>query len=342
MSPLENGKGRTVAVIGSNSFSGSHFVRACLCAGLSVVGISRSPEPHPAFLPFRWGAGQDGNPSGSYVFHQADLNDGADTVAEIIEGYRAPLVVNFAAQGMVAPSWEAPLDWYRTNLLGVAALTDRLRGFRFLERYVHVSTPEVYGSTGGTIAEDAPFNPSTPYAVSRAACEFHLRAYFRRYAFPVVFTRAANVYGPGQQLYRIVPRTMLFIRMGRKLPLHGGGRSVRSFIHIRDAMDATLRLALEGVPGEAYHISTRESLSIRELVERICVMMGADFDAAAETVGDRPGKDEAYLLDSGKLRGETGWTDRISLEEGLRDTLAWVDGNLDFLRGSPLDYVHKK
>ncbi len=115
-----------------------------------------------------------------------------------------------------------------------------------LERYVHVTTPEVYGSTDGWVREDAPFNPSTPYAVSRAAGDMSLRTYFANYRFPVVFTRAANVYGPGQQLYRIIPRTILAAMGGQKLRLDGGGKSVRVFIHMRDVSDATLKIALSG------------------------------------------------------------------------------------------------
>ena len=100
--------------------------------------------------------------------------------------------------------------------------------------------------------------------------------FFKNYQFPVVFTRAANVYGPGQQLYRIIPRTIFFIKLGRKLQLHGGGRSVRSFIHARDVAEGTLRVARQAPPGETYHFSTDLYLSIRELVERICARTGGE------------------------------------------------------------------
>ena len=107
------------------------------------------------------------------------------------------LVVNFAAQGMVAESWLNPTHWYRTNVVAQVALHDALRQKPFLQKYVHVTTPEVYGSTdGGWINEHNHFSPSTPYAVSRAACDLHLHSFHEAYDFPVVFTRAANVYGP--------------------------------------------------------------------------------------------------------------------------------------------------
>ncbi len=166
-------------------------------------------------------------------------------------------------------------------------------------------------------------------------------SFFRAYDFPVVFTRAANVYGAGQQLYRIVPRTLLFARLGKKLQLHGGGHSVRSFIHIDDVADATLKIAQNGQNGDTYHISTNDTVSIRELVEMICTIASINFSDLVEETEDRLGKDQSYLLNSGKLRHELGWTDKISLELGIRKTLTWIDDNLSCLKSLPTDYQHK-
>ncbi len=324
-------------VLGSNSFSGSHFVDYLLGEGLDVLGISRSPEPSRVFLPYLWHEHE----TGEFRFEQLDLNRDVDKAAECIGDFKPDYVVNFVAQGMVAESWLHPEHWYQTNIVANVQLHDRLRRFDFLKKYVHVSTPEVYGSCSGNVTEDAPFNPSTPYAASRAGCELHLRTFIRNYRFPVVFTRSANVFGPGQQLYRIIPRTILYILLGRRLPLHGGGHSVRSFIHIRDVADGTLRVARKGEIGEAYHLSTTRNISIRKVVEMICEMMGAKFDDVAEVVDDRPGKDEAYLLDSSKARTLLGWKSEFELEAGIQETIAWVRDNIDTLKQQPLDYIHK-
>jgi len=168
-----------------------------------------------------------------------------------------------------------------------------------------------------------------------------LHSFQKAYGFPVVFTRAANVYGPGQQLYRIIPRAMLSARTGKPLQLHGGGYSERCFIHIRDAMQATLRLALEADPGTTWHLSTREPISIRTLVERICERCGVPFSAVVLESGERLGKDQSYLLDSNSIREDFGWSDQLSLEEGLSDTLTWVDDHLDQLTNLPWTYQHK-
>lgn len=325
-----------VLVIGSNSFSGASFVGWLLERGHEVIGTSRSPEPHRAFLPYRW-TGKDA----AFRFERIDLNHDLDKLDVLMRRERPARVVNFAAQSMVGESWKHPEHWMMTNVVSAVRLHERLRQLDFLERYVHVTTPEVYGSTEGFISENAPFNPSTPYAVSRAAGDMSLRTFFEAYRFPVVFTRAANVYGPGQQLYRIIPRTILFVLTGRKLQLHGGGQSRRSFIHMRDVSDATWRIATKALVGETYHISTKEIVTVRELVERICAKLGARFEDCVEMVGERLGKDAAYLLDSSKLRETLGWKDEVSLDAGLDECIAWVKDNLGELEKQPLDYVHK-
>jgi dTDP-glucose 4,6-dehydratase len=323
-------------VLGSNSYSGSTFVDHALGLGAEVIGTSRSPEPHEAFLPYRW-SGRDAG----FRFHRVDLNHDLDALMALMDRERPQVVVNYAAQSMVAESWANPDHWMMTNVVSTVRLHERLRHCDYMDRYVHVTTPEVYGSTGGFIDEKTPFNPSTPYAVSRAAGDMSLRTFFAAYKFPVVFTRAANVFGPGQQLYRIVPRTILFIRLGRKLQLHGGGHSERSFIHGADVADATARIAKDGRNGETYHISTTRIVTIRQLVEMICTMMGVRFEDHVEVVGERLGKDAAYQLNSNKLRGELGWEDRISLEQGVEQTIAWIDRFLGELQRQEMNYVHK-
>jgi dTDP-glucose 4,6-dehydratase len=324
-------------VFGSNSFSGSHFVKFLIDRGHQVVGISRSPEPDPVFLPYR-----DIKKCDSlFRFHALDLNRNGTEIEQVICDYSPEYFVNFAAQGMVAQSWEAPADWYQTNVVAQVRLHECLRKLRNLKKYVHVTTPEVYGSTDGWITESDYFLPSTPYAVSRASCDMHLMSFFHAYNFPVVFTRAANVYGPGQQLYRIIPRAMMCARTGDKLELHGGGSSVRCFIHIVDVAKATYEIALRATPGESFHISTRQEISIRRLVERIAEMTQVNFYDLVQQSDERLGKDEAYLLDSSKLREQLDWQDQISLQDGLTGTLEWIDQNQEHLKKQPQKYIHK-
>ena len=323
-------------ILGSNSFSGATFADHMAATGFDVLATSRSEEPHEALLPYKW----QPRP-GKVRFKRIDINSDLDALGALLKSEKPTHIVNFAAQSMVGESWLHPDHWMMTNVVSTVRLHELLRKYDRLERYVHVTTPEVYGSTEGWVCEDTPFNPSTPYAVSRAAGDMSLKTYFANYQFPVVFTRAANVYGPGQQLYRIVPRTILSAMGGNKLRLDGGGKSVRVFIHMTDVSDATLRIAEAGKLGETYHISGYELVSIRTLVEMILARLGMHFEDCVEIGPERPGKDTAYTLDSTKLRTELGWRDRISLAQGIDDVIAWATRFSAEIGKLPSRYHHK-
>ncbi len=326
--------GNRITVIGSNSFSGSHFVNLALERGYEVTGISRSPEIHPVFLPYRENKGE------AFRFIQGDLNLDLERIMSDISDLKPAFVVNFAAQSMVAESWEQPDHWFQTNVMATVQFHECLRHCSFLKKYVHISTPEVYGTCEGLVQESVLYNPSTPYAVSRAAADMSLMSYHRAYDFPVVFTRAANVFGPGQQLYRIIPRAILCFLTGERLQLHGGGISIRSFIDIRDVAEATLTIAEKADSGDIFHLSTQRNISIRSLVELIAERVGVSFSDHVDIVGDRLGKDQAYLLDSTRAR-ELGWVDKWKLEDGIDSVIDWVKHNLDTLKKQPQNYIHK-
>lgn len=326
-----------IAVIGSNSFSGSHFVNHCLKQGLQVLGISRGAAPQDCFLPYRW---EGGNASG-FLFLQCDLNREMPRLLGHLRDFQPDYVVNFAAQGMVAPSWENPVDWYQTNTLSMVALHQGLREFQGLKAFVQASTPEVYGTTSGWVTEDQPFCPTTPYAISKAACDMNLLAFARTLGFPAVLTRAANVCGPGQQLYRILPRTIWAAHTGEKLTLEGGGLSERAFIHIEDVCAATLEAARQGQPGEIYHLSTSQTLTIRELVEMVCQKLGKPFHEVVDLGPARLGQDMAYRLDSAKARRTLNWEPAISLEQTISETIEWVEKFSAQLKSEPTRYLHR-
>lgn len=324
-----------VCVIGSNSFSGASFCKYLLGQGHQVIAVSRSAEPVDALLPYSWVE------NNNLAFHCLDLNHDLREIDGLLDQIKPSHIYNFAAQSMVGQSWDYPEHWFMTNVVSTIKLHNMLRHKDYLDKYIHISTPEVYGNCSGFVDEQQVFNPSTPYAVSRAAADMSLRTFFDVHKFPVISTRAANVYGEGQQLYRIVPKTILSILKGEKLPLHGGGHSERSFIHIDDVCDATLKIGHKGQPGDCYHISTMDSISIRNLVQHICDAMSVSFEDVCEVVDDRPGKDAAYLLNSSKLRNNLGWRDVISLQEGINRTIQWARDNIDVLSTQANNYVHK-
>jgi dTDP-glucose 4,6-dehydratase len=330
-------QGKRIAVLGSNSFAGASLIKRLLDDGADVIGFNRSPEGSaPVFLQYRWAAAP-----GCYRFIKADINHDLDSVIETLREFGPSIVADFAGQGMVAESWQNPDQWYTTNIVAKVRLHDALRKLEGLERYIRVSTPEVYGSNETLLKETWSFNPSTPYAVSHAAIDMSLRAFHQRYGFPVVFTRFANFYGPGQQLYRIIPRTIIYALLNRKLQLHGGGKAVRAFIYGSDVADGIVRCMTNGEPGEIYHFSPEDFHTIRDVVTSIINHLNMDFDSLVEVAPDRPSKDQAYLMDSSRARTELGWVPNVDLQRGIAKTAEWIAANLAEIKTLPLDYIHK-
>lgn len=334
--------GGRVAVIGSNSFSGSDFVDLLLDRGYDVLGISRSAEKSSLFLPYKRTANAgNGASRGAFVFRQRDLNTDMPAIIGDLDAFAPPFIVNFAAQSEVAPSWEHPEHWFQTNAVALARLGNALKDRHYVTRYVHISSPEVYGTCTGTVSEDAPLNPSTPYAASKAAADLFLQTLVKNFAFPLVTIRATNVYGAHQQLFKIIPRSVIALKSGRTIPLHGGGVAVKSYIHIRDVSCGELAAMESGQNGALYHLSPDRGCAVHDVVRMICDRMGRDFAASTETVGERLGQDAAYVIDSTRARRELGWTPRIGLSEGLAGVIGWVDSRWDEIRQQPLEYIHK-
>jgi dTDP-glucose 4,6-dehydratase len=329
--------GATVVVIGSNSFSGGDFVDLLLEErAYRVVGVSRSEEKSRLYLAYR-----DRADLSRFEFHRMDLNHDMDALCALLAELRPAYVVNFSSQSEVAPSWDHPEQWFQTNAVAIARLGNFLKDQSWLERYVHISTPEVYGSCTGTITESAPMDPSTPYAASRAAGEMMLRTLVKSFDFPLAVVRSTNVYGAHQQVFKIIPRAVIYVKMGRRLPLHGGGRHVRSFIHIRDVSRGELAVMEGAGRGEVYNLSPDGGAPVREVVARICDRLGVDIEAVTESVGERTGQDAVYVIDSSKARAEFGWAPRIDLDAGVAEVVDWVERDWDLILREPLEYVHK-
>src|SRR5262249_2769099 len=157
----------------------------------------------------------------------------------------------------------------------------------------------------------APLNPSTPYAASKAAADSLLAAYRKQFQFPVLTVRATNVYGAGQQLFKIIPRSAIYLLLGRTIELHGGGKAVKSYIHIRDVSHGELAVLERGRIGQMYHLSPDHGISIRDLVARMCRLMNVDFAKTTKSVDERPGQDAAYVIDSTLARTELSWRPTI-------------------------------
>ncbi len=328
---------RKFLIIGSNSFSGSNFIYHLLKKkNNKIIGLSRSKELSSLYLKYK-----KSNNLKNFSFYKINLKE-TNKMLKIINSYKPQYIINFAAQGMVNESWINPQDWYLTNIVYQTKFYQKLINKKFLKKIIHFSTPEVYGSTSSKIKENFYFNPSTPYAISRAATDLHLKRLQENYNLPIIFTRAANVYGSCQQIYRIIPKTIISFKLKKKIEIHGKGNSIRSFIHINDVNTALEKILKRGMVGHTYHISNIEKISIFSLVKKISKIMKVDLKKNIKFVNDRQGKDKIYDLSSSKLMKQLFWKPAINLSDGLNETMTWVNDNLKFFNNKSLNYKHKK
>ena len=328
---------KKIVVIGANSFSGQDFVDLLLDdPDKEVIGVSRSAERSELFLRYKLR-----DDLSRYRYYQIDLNKQMPELLQLLDAERPEYIVNFAAQSEVAPSWEYPENWFQTNCVALARLVNHLRKQDYLRRYLHISSPEVYGTCVGTVLEDAPLNPSTPYAASKAAADMLLSTYYKQFGFPLVTVRSTNVYGARQQFFKIIPRSAIYIKLGRKIQLHGGGVAVKSYIHIRDISRGELAILEHGQVGQIYHLSPDRGIAVRGVVRMVCEQMGQSFEDVTTIVDERPGQDAAYVISSSRARTELGWSPQINLEDGLSEIVAWVEKYWDEIIKQPLEYQHK-
>ncbi len=277
-----------------------------------------------------------------YVFEQVDIRDAAG-VAGVFARHRPDGVIHLAAESHVDRSIAGPAAFIQTNIVGTYHLLEAARdawqgraagqrsGFRFL----HVSTDEVYGSLGetGVFPEDSPMLPNSPYSASKAASDHLARAWHRTYGLPVLITHCSNNYGPWQHEEKLIPRMILNALAGRPLPIYGDGRQVRDWLYVEDHAEALLRVFERGRVGEVYNIGGQAERRNIEVVRLLCELleeMAPDRPAGVQRyadlithVADRPGHDQRYALDTGKIERELGWRPKESFETGLRRTVEW-------------------
>ena len=253
------------------------------------------------------------------AFVHGDIAD-PDVVAGAMTG--VDQVVHFAAESHVDRSIASARAFVTTNVLGTETLLAAALAAG-VQRFVHVSTDEVYGSVEtGSWTEESPLVPRSPYSASKAGSDLLALAYARTHGLPVVVTRCSNNYGPHQFPEKLVPLFVTNLIDGLSVPLYGDGMNVRDWLHVSDHCRGIEAVRASGRVGEVYHIGGGVELTNRELVERLLAAVGADW-SRVRPVADRLGHDRRYSLDDTKIREELGYAPQVSLEEGLAATVAW-------------------
>lgn len=313
-------------VTGGCGFIGSNFIRQLLAA---------DPSVHITNYDYLTYAGNINNLADvtghpRYSFIHGDITDRSFVRRVIKNGIDT--IVHFAAESHVDRSIYDARPFIHSNVLGTQTLLDAAREFN-VERFVHVSTDEVYGSLGksGYFSEESPLAPNSPYAASKAAADMLVRSYVQTYGLPAVITRCSNNYGPFQFPEKLIPLFITSLLRDEQVPVYGDGLNVRDWIHVQDhcrAIDAVRRL---GRIGEVYNIGGRCELTNLELTHLLLELMGKPT-SLIRYVADRPGHDRRYAIDCSKIRRELGWQAEVNFTDGLRETVRWYCANQDWVQ----------
>lgn len=267
----------------------------------------------------------------SFYFHQADIVNKFE-MEGIIKERSVDVIVNFAAESHVDRSIESSFKFLHTNVMGTQNLLDLAKNLG-IERYLQVSTDEVYGSiTIGSWEEDEPLKPNSPYSASKAGADLLVLAYGKTYGINVGITRCCNNYGLRQFPEKIIPLFVSNLIDGKRVPIYGNGKQIREWIHVDDHCRGVAAVLENGNPGEIYNIAGTDEFENIELARKIIAYFGKSEKEAFEFVADRKGHDLRYSLTGNKIRKELGVNPQIEFEEGLRQTIDWYVANESWWR----------
>jgi dTDP-glucose 4,6-dehydratase len=275
---------------------------------------------------------------GDLLFVTGDLG-AAFLGLQILEREKPEVIINFAAQGEGAVSWKHSWRFFETNSVALTKLCEDLSKKKWLKRFIHIGTSEMYGSVDKPSKESDPIQPSSPYAASKVAFDLYLLSISKFLNFPMNIIRPSNAYCSGQLLHRIIPKTIVSALIGKKIPLHGGGKAEKSYIHARDLGRAIYLVSEKAPLGKIYNAGPKMPTSIKSVVELCANALGKNFDEICNMAPDRLGQDSKYWLDSSSIFQDTGWKQEIFWEEGLKEVIEWAKKNINYLKNYSTDYI---
>jgi len=313
-------------------------MRLLVTGGLGFIGsnfILHTLEKYPDFKITNIDAGL----SGSNVKNLAGLKNkkysyvkGNIINKKIVDNLvsRTDVVINFAAESHVDRSISDPRPFIDSNVVGVYSILEAIKKHK--KRLIQISTDEVFGSLkSGSAHEKFPFNPSSPYAASKASAEMLVKSYVTTYDCDAIITRCTNNYGPRQSPEKLIPKVILLAEKNQKIPIYGTGKNIRDWIFVLDHCDAILKILFKGKKGESYNIAGKNEVNNITIVKKILNIMGKSKELM-HFIKDRPGHDFRYSLNSEKIYNELHWKSTHSFEKGLERTISWYIKNKELYK----------
>lgn len=282
----------------------------------------------------------------NFRFVKGDICDRA-LIDQLLTEETIDTVAHFAAESHVDRSILGPDAFIRTNVVGTFTLLDAFRqhwvkrGKLESDRFLHVSTDEVYGSLEAddpAFSETTPYSPNSPYSASKAGSDHLARAYFHTYGMPTLITNCSNNYGPYHFPEKLIPLMCINILLGKPLPVYGDGQNIRDWLYVEDHCTALDTVIRKGKPGETYNVGGNNEVKNLDLVHKLCDTMDElapnlpvrPSKQLITFVKDRAGHDRRYAIDASKIKAELGWTPSVTVDEGLRQTVEWYLSHEDW------------
>ena len=273
---------------------------------------------------------------------QIDFLKSSKKLLKIIKKVKPDYIIDFASICMVNQSWNNPEIYFQTNVLFKAEMLKDLKKINFLKKYIYISTPEVFGLSNKFIHENNNnFNPSTPYATSKLSAEILFKNYFNFYKLPIIISRFSNFYGPGQPLYRLIPKIIACIDKKKKFPIEGNGKTKRNFIFSHDFCNGIYKVMINGKPGNTYHFSGNKFYKVLDIVKKVCDIKSLKLNKLIKKTKGRIGQDLVYKLGSIKTRKALRWKPIYSLKKGLNEIMVYHNNNFVNIEKRLLIYSDK-
>src|SRR5210317_2299647 len=283
----------------------------------------------------------------NYKFLKLDIN--SKKLLRILFKYKPSCVFNLAAETHVDRSIDNPNNFIQSNIVGVYNLLECFKKFskKFKSKLIHISTDEVSGDIlNGRSSENYPYQPSSPYAASKAASDHLVSSYIRTYNLPAIVTNCSNNYGPKQHTKKLIPKLIYNILNNRPLPIYGNGKNSRELIYVKNHCEALLKIFLKGKKGNFYNIGSNKNLNNLEVTKKLLLeadkLIKLGDKVQIKFVKDRPGHDIRYALNSNKIKSELGWYPKTAFSKGIKLTLNWYFKNRSFYESiSKKDIVYR-
>lgn len=319
----------TIAIIGGGGAFGIHTALYLLQAmGCRIIGIGRSPLRNYLSSLIR---------DTDYQYYPCHLVHEYDRLHDILEQEKPSIIINFAAQAEATHSFKHSWRFFATNLVALSRLVEDLELKPWLERFIHISTTEMYGHLNYPAKEDEPIKPQTPYGVSKVTFDLYLKALAERTQFPAYILRIANLYGPGQPFYKLIPKLILSGLLGQKMQIEQANHPKKSYLYITDLAHAILLLIQKQPKGILFNVGPSQMTSNLEIANHVAKALHIKRGHLCGFIGQQ--KATGYWINSEALSYAIGWQPKITWQEGISHLVEWTKTHLLEVKNLPRTYL---